>query len=156
MFPKEDDLNFIFPPPAVFLCTPLRKCIFAKFLCLWQFSCIPLRENVQISKNDTIALIKHDQVENLTIVMPPDAENGKIICVKNFHIGDGSQGGNYIITVIAAPFQTPTNHVIDYKYSSLELKASTVASGLLSDVNETVRLMWYALDASWIPLNDSY
>lgn len=111
---------------------------------------------VQLSKNDTIALIKHDQVENLTIVMPPDAEDGKIICVKNFHIGDGSQGGNYIITVIAAPFQTPTNHVIDYKYSSLELKASTIASGLLSDVNETVRLMWKKDDASWICLNDSF
>ena len=53
-------------------------------------------------------------------------------------------------------FLLQTKYVIDYKYSSLELKASTVASGLLSDVNETVRLMWYALDASWIPLNDSY
>ena len=112
-------------------------------------------DNVQILNTDTIALIKHDQVENLTVIMPADAQTGQIIAVKNYHIGNASQGGNYVITLVPAPGQSPT-HVIDYKYSSLELKASTVASGLLSDVNETVRLMWYGLDATWISLNDAF
>ena len=111
--------------------------------------------NVQILATDRFVLIKHDQVEGITVTLPSDAVNGQIIAVKNYHIGDASQGGNYIITVVPASGQTPT-HVIDYKYSSLELKASTIASGLLSDVNETVRLMWYALDASWICSNDSF
>ena len=111
--------------------------------------------NVQILATDRFVLIKHDQVEGITVTMPSDAVNGQIITVKNYMIGDGSQGGNYIITVLPAPNQI-VPHVIDYKYSSLELKASTIATGLLSDLNETVRLMWYALDASWICSNDSY
>ena len=114
-------------------------------------------DNVQILNTDTIALIKHDQVENLTVTMPADAQTGQIIAVKNYHIGDGSQGGNYVITLVPAPGQSPNAHKMDYKFDSLELKASTVAGGgLLSDVNETVRLMWYSLDATWISLNDAY
>ena len=111
--------------------------------------------NVQILATDRFVLIKHDQVEGITVTMPSDAVNGQIITVKNYHVGNASQGGNYIITVLPAPNQI-VPHVIDFKYSSLELKASTVASGLLSDLNETVRLMWYALDASWICSNDSF
>ena len=111
-------------------------------------------DTVTLQASDRFVLIKH-HVEGLTVQLPSNAVNGQILCVKNYNTGDASQGGNYIITVVPAPSQTP-NHVIDYKYSSLELKASTIASGLLSDTNETVRLLWYDSDSSWVALNDAY
>ena len=87
--------------------------------------------------------------------MPADAQNGQIFVVKNYQIGDGSQGGNYIITLRPAQGQSPA-HKIDYKFDTLELKASTIASGLMSDENECARLLWYAPDATFISLQDAY
>ena len=112
-------------------------------------------DDVQIQSSDKVILIKHDQVENLTVTMPSDAQNGQVFVVKNFHIGDASQGGNYVITVRPAQGQNPA-HKIDYKYDTLELKASIYAGGLMSDENEAARLMWYALDATFISLQDAY
>ena len=112
-------------------------------------------DDIAILATDSIVLVKHDQKTGLVCTLPSDAANGKIIVIKNYHIGDASQGGNYIVTVRPAQGQTPA-HKIDYKFDSLELKASTIASGLMSDENEAARLMYYNLDRTWISLQDAY
>ena len=115
-------------------------------------------DDLPILASDKIVLVKHDQVTGLVCTLPSDASNGQIIVIKNYMIGDGSGGGNYIITVRPAQSQTPS-HQIDYKYDSLELKCSTVAGGvgsLMSDENEAARLLWYDLDKTWISLQDAY
>ena len=112
-------------------------------------------DDVPIFRSDKVVLIKHDQVTGLTATLPSDAQNGQNVVIKNYHIGDGSGLGDYKITVRPAQGQTPA-HKIDYKFDTLELKASSYASGLMSDENEAARLMWYALDATWISLQDAY
>ena len=112
-------------------------------------------DDVPILASDKIVLIKHDQVTGLTATLPSNASHGQILLVKNYHVGDASQGGNYIITVRPAQSQSPA-HKIDYKFDSIELKVSTVASGLLSDTNECARLLWYDNDKTWVTLNDAY
>ena len=113
-------------------------------------------DDVQIQSSDKVVLIKHDQVENLTVTMPADAQNGQIFVIKNYMIGNGSGAGDYKITLRPAQGQTPTLHKFDYKFDTLELKASSYASGLMSDENEAARLMWYAPDATFISLQDAY
>ena len=151
MCPTEGTLGF---PPAVFDMDQRAPRPFAPTI----YENLSNGDNVQILSSDggKVVLIKHDQVENLTITMPADAKNGQVFVIKNYHIGDGSGVGDYKITLRPAQGQTPTAHKLDYKFDTLELKASSYASGLMSDENEAARLMWYAPDATFISLQDAY
>ena len=114
-------------------------------------------DDIAILATDSIVLVKHDQKTGLVCTLPSDAAHGKIISIKNFQIGDASQGGNYIVTVRPAQGQTPA-HTIDHKFNSLELKCSTIAGGLMSDENETCRLLFLndVSNPTWCALNDAY
>ena len=87
--------------------------------------------------------------------MPSDAQNGQIITVKNYHIGTVGPSDDFKITVRPAQGQTPA-HKLDYKFDTLELLASSSASTLMDSPNEAAKLVFYALDATWITVQDAY
>ena len=114
-------------------------------------------DNIALFHTDKIVLIQHDSVTGLTATLPSSGMlHGQIITIKNAHYGDASQGGNFIVTVVPAPGQSPT-HTIDGKFTSLELKASTVApNSLMSDENECSRLLWDSIMTTWWSIQDAY
>jgi hypothetical protein len=117
-------------------------------------------EDTAIAQTDKLVLIKHVQLSGLTATLPSaNLVNGQQIVIKNYQIADGSQQGDpspeYFITVRPASGQSPP-HKIDYKFDTLIIGANSIASGDYSSPNESCRLVWLAVDASWIDTADGY